>query len=105
MQINSAKSYSNKSVIFYLFALSVSVYFLTFSDMQPTDVGCMRIEVARSIIERLDINVPSGMGITGIDGRDYSWFGIGSVLLTLPLYACSKLLEVPPASLANLVHP
>jgi hypothetical protein len=70
-----------------------------------SDVGVLRLEVAGSIVERLDLNVPVGMGMTGVDGRDYSWFGIGSVLLSLPFYLSGKILGAPPVNLLLLLNP
>lgn len=102
---NIKETYLNRYVMFYIFALFVSIYFLTSSSIQQSDVGGLRLEVSRSIVERLDLNVPTGMGIAGVDGREYSWFGIGSVLLSLPLYLCLKVFGAPPAHLLFLVNP
>jgi 4-amino-4-deoxy-L-arabinose transferase-like glycosyltransferase len=61
--------------------------------------------VARSIVERFDLSVPAGMGVRGADGRDYSWFGIGSVILVVPLHITGKLIGVPPENLFIIMNP
>lgn len=82
----------------------VSIYLVTASGTILSDVGQLRIEVAKAIIERFDVTVPAGMGITGVDGRDYSWFGIGSVLLALPLYAAGKFAGTSPESAVAIMN-
>jgi hypothetical protein len=91
--------------MFYIFALFVSIYLLISSSIEQSDVGGLRLEVAGSIVERLDLNVPVGTGMAGSDGREYSWFGIGSVLLSLPLYILGKILGNPPLNLVLLLNP
>lgn len=95
----------NAFVIIHIIALFMPVYLLIASGMQNSDVGGLRLEVAASILERHDLNVPAGMGMTGADGRGYSWFGIGSVLLSLPLYMLGKILGVQPCNLVMLLNP
>ncbi|HOI16702.1 MAG TPA: glycosyltransferase family 39 protein [Geobacteraceae bacterium] len=102
---DSKETCGNTCVIFYIIALFVSVYLLTASGMQNSDVGGLRLEVVASILERHDLNVPAGMGMTGADGREYSWFGIGSVLLSLPLYLLGKIFGVQPCNPVMLLNP
>jgi len=89
----------------YLFAFFFAIYLLTMSGFGSSDVGQLRAEVARSIVERFDVAVPPGFGISGIDGRDYSWFGIGSVILALPLFVVGKVTAVDPATMLMLLYP
>ncbi|MDD2336675.1 MAG: hypothetical protein PHD01_08860 [Geobacteraceae bacterium] len=66
----------------------------------------MRNEIVKSIIEKGDLSVPSGKGIRGADGRDYSWFGIGSALISLPLYVSGKIMGFnEPDKLIYVVNP
>lgn len=94
----------NRCIIFYLFSMLVSVYLLTASGAVISDVGQLRIEVAKSIIERFDVAIPSGIGIVGADGRDYSWFGIGSVIISLPFYIFGALIGAAPASAVSIIN-
>src|SRR6266702_3448772 len=71
-----------------------------------TDVGTARIEVAKSIVERFDLSIPpgTGLGIQGADGREYSLFSIGSVLIALPFYLIGKLAGGPPANVVSIMN-
>lgn len=91
--------------MFYIFALLLSIYLLTAAGIQHSDVGGLRHEVARSIVDRFDVDVPCGRGVVGVDGREYSWFGIGSILLTLPMYIIGKVFEIQPDNLLLLFNP
>ncbi len=86
----SRTEYTNRCIAFYLFSMMAAIYLLTSSGTILNDVGQLRIEVANSIFERFNVSIPAGKGLTGPDGRDYSMFGIGSVLVALPLYAIGK---------------
>jgi 4-amino-4-deoxy-L-arabinose transferase-like glycosyltransferase len=83
-----------------LFILFLSIYLLTAPGVNfyYTDTSVMRLQVAKSIIERLDVSVPEGL--RGADGRDYSWFGIGSALLAIPFYIIGKLIGVPAIAIS-----
>lgn len=102
----AGKTYSNKLVIYTIFAFFVAVYLLTSSclNVDETDVGFHRMQVLKSMYERHDFNVPAGMGLTGADGRDYSWFGLGSVLVSLPFYVFGRLTGVAPTNLVTVVN-
>jgi 4-amino-4-deoxy-L-arabinose transferase-like glycosyltransferase len=83
-------------IAFKLFGFFVAVYILTSGfNFYGTDAGQLRIEVARSIIERFDLSIPDGIGIKGTDGREYSWVGIGSALLAVPFFIAGKLIGSP----------
>lgn len=80
-----------------IFIFFASIYFFSASfNFYSIDAGMLRIELARSIVERLDFNIPEGMGIKGMDGRDYSWVGIGSALLAVPFFIVAKALGGNP---------
>ncbi len=81
------------------------MYLLTASGLEQSDVGLLRIEVVKSIVERLDLAVTPGTGIIGKDGRDYAWFGPGSVILAIPLYSFGKLTGIAPASMITVLYP
>jgi len=98
---------NNFSLALQLFTFFFAIYVLTssFISMSLFDVSIMRLEVAKSIFERFDLDVPAGKGVVGIDGRDYSWFGIGSVLLSFPLYALAKIASIHPVVLLGILNP
>lgn len=95
-----------KFIVFNLFFFFISIYFLTSSriNIYITDVSQARIEVVKSIIERLDLSVPESIGIRGADGRGYSLFGIGSVLLAIPFCLAGKLLGIPPVNILSVMN-
>ena len=86
-----------------LFIFFSAIYLLTYSGPSNVDTNRMRMEVARSLVERGDAAVPGGTGIRGVDGRDYSWFGIGSVLMALPVHIIGKFSGISPESLFDLI--
>lgn len=85
------------SIILYLFLLHLAIYLLTASNanFSVTDAGQLRFEVVKSIVERHDLAIPAGTGLTGVDGRDYSWLGIGSTLVAVPFYLAGKMMGSP----------
>lgn len=90
MQNSSGEGGDLKFLVFNLFVFSLAIYLLTASGLTLSDVGELRTDVARSIVESFDLSVPVGNGMVGADGREYSWFGIGSVLAALPFYIAGK---------------
>lgn len=97
-----------KLISINLFLLSCCIYILTSNGNCDfmADVSYMRGEVVKSIIEKGDLSVPSGTGIRGSDGKDYSWFGIGSALISLPLYVSGKIIGFSqPDILLYVVNP
>jgi hypothetical protein len=80
-----------------LFILFFSVYLLTAPGMNFFDIDAsqMRIQVAKSIVERADISVAEGVGIIGDDGRKYSWLGIGTTIIAIPFYIIGKSIGIP----------
>lgn len=91
-------------IVFNLFIFFLGTYLLTASGADFSDVAELRVEVARSIMERLDLDVPNDMGMKGADGREYSWFGIGPVLLFMPLYLTAKSAGIPPENLVSIMN-
>ncbi len=79
----------------YLFLFFTVLYLLTasISNFYHGDASQLRIEVVKSIVERYDVSIPAGL--TGADGREYSWVGIGSVLPAIPFYITGKLIGLP----------
>lgn len=100
------KNNTNRLVVFNLFIFFFSIYFLTASliNFYNTDASQLRIEVARSIVERFDLSIPDGYGVKGADGKDYSWFGIGSALMSVPFYITAKLIGIPPEGLVSKIN-
>lgn len=80
------------------------VYLLTASGLNTyyADVSQLRIDVTRSIVERWDLSVPAGM--RGLDGRQYSWFGIGSSLLAIPFYVAAKAAGASPENAVSVMN-
>lgn len=89
-----------------LFIFFASAYLLTASivNICNTDAGQLRLEVVRSIVERFDVSVPEGTGIIGIDGREYSWVGIGSAIVAIPFYIIAKLSGSPPENAVSVIN-
>jgi hypothetical protein len=95
----------NRGIPVYLFIFFLSVYLLTASEpFGFTDVGISRIEVLKSIVDRFDLSIPTGMGIKGFDGREYSIFAIGSVILAIPFYITGKLIGLSPFDLVAIMN-
>lgn len=93
-------------ILLNLFLVILSIYLLTASgiNINQSDVSIARIEVAKSIIEKLDITVPPGTGIRGKDGKEYSSFSIGSVLVVLPFYMIGKITGIPPTNFITVIN-
>ena len=91
---------SIKLFIFFLavYLLTASIYSYYFADVSQA-----RIEVVKSIVERYDLSVPPEIGMTGADGRSYSWFGIGSALVAVPFYLAGKFLNVAPQVVITII--
>ena len=91
---------TTRFIAFNLFMLFFCIYLLTATGLSfyLIDTSVMRLQVAQSIIERLDPSVPDG--VRGADGRYYSWFGIGSALLAIPFYIIGKLIGVPAVAVS-----
>jgi hypothetical protein len=89
-----------------LFLLFVAVYALTGSDVTvyDTDASHARYEVTKAIVERFDVSIPKGLGVKGTDGRDYSWFGLGSSALAIPLYSIGEYVGTPEYAVSMMNH-
>jgi hypothetical protein len=102
-------SASNRYLSLYLLLLFSSLYLLTASRLNVSigDVAIMKLEVARSIVERsaVSVTVPAELGLLAHDGKQYSLFGIGGVLAILPFFIAGKLAGIPPEGLVGLVNP
>jgi hypothetical protein len=87
-------------ITFNLFIFFFSVYLLTAArnNFYHTDASQLRIQEAKSIIERSDLSVPEG--VKGADGRKYSWLGIGSTLLAIPFYIAGKTIGIPEVAVS-----
>jgi hypothetical protein len=96
-----------KKTTFYLFMVFFSIYLLTTSGYGSylADVCQARIEVAKSIVERFDLSIPDSVGMKGVDGRSYSWFGIGTALLTIPFHLAGNLTGVSTETLVSFLNP
>lgn len=89
-----------------LFLVFLSIYLLTASgiNINQSDVSIARIEVAKSIIDKFDVTVPAGTGIRGNDGKEYSLFSIGSVLVALPFYRIGIITGIPPTNFITVIN-
>ncbi len=97
---------SEQTFAINLFLLFLAVYLLTTSwiEFSIADVSRNRIEVTRSLMEKFDLSVPKGIGMEGADGREYSWFGIGPVLLATPFFVSGKLLGFAPENALPIIN-
>lgn len=89
-------------IAFYMFIFFSAVYLLTASGMNVyyADVSQLRMDVTRGLVERFDLSVQAGM--RGVDGRQYSWFGIGSSLLSVPFFCLARVTGVSPEFAVSL---
>ena len=79
----------NRFIIYYLFLFIFSLYYLSWSvtSVSDPDASRARYEVTRSLVERLDVAIPEDIaGFKGKDGKNYSWYGLGHSLLSVPFY-------------------
>jgi hypothetical protein len=105
----SALDKKNKKVGFIasnLFLCIFATYLLTASgpNFYNTDAAELRLHVVTSIVESADLTVSKKIGIRGADGRYYSWFGIGSVLLSVPFSFTGKIIGVPMKNAVSVVN-
>jgi len=72
----------------YLFIFVVSTYMISISwpNVNIVDQYYQRYEMTKSIVQRFDLSIPEGYGIKGIDGKDYSLYGLGWSALAVPFY-------------------
>ena len=89
-------------IVFNLFIFFLSIYLLTAAgtNFYNMDTSILRLQVAKSLIESSDLSVPDGL--KGVDGRHFSWFGIGSALLAVPFYIIGKLIGVPEIAVSMM---
>jgi hypothetical protein len=96
---------TNCMIRIYLFVLFTSVYLLTSSGVcLDSDASIARYELTRSIVESHDLSIPAGSGLSGADGRDYSWFGLGYSLFSVPFYLISKFLGTDTGYMISLIN-
>lgn len=88
----------------YLFLFFISLYLLTSTDnsIYHSYDSQIRYEVTKSIVERSDLSIAKG--VRGVDGRDYSWFGLGQSLLAVPFYILAKYIGVPPDNIVATIN-
>src|SRR4030042_5447743 len=80
-----------------LFLMFVSLYLLITSPINifDTDASQARYLVTESLVQKFDLSIPSGLGVKGVDGRDYSWYGLGQSVLAIPFYIFGKAIGDP----------
>jgi len=95
-----------RAISFNLFIFFVSVYLLSTSpiNISDTDVSQARYLVTRSIVEEFDLSIPSGLGVKGVDGRDYSWHGLGQSILAIPFYIIGKYISAPENAVSIMIQ-
>jgi 4-amino-4-deoxy-L-arabinose transferase-like glycosyltransferase len=102
----SATHRINRLIAYYLFGLFVSLYLLTSAGdiVLDSDSSRARYEVTKSIVERFDLSIPHGLGIKGHDGRDYSWYGLGYSVLSVPFYGIGKSAGINPEKTVSILN-
>ena len=88
----------NRRIIFCLFIFIFAIYYLTGSEttVSNTDASQARYEVTKSLVERFDVSIPNDLaGVRGKDGRNYSWYGLGQSLLSVPFYILGNYTGTP----------
>jgi hypothetical protein len=92
-----------------IFGLSLLAYLLTSSGHLQTEDVRAELDVADSIVTRGDFTVPlSTASVRGIDGRLYTFHGVGESLLFLPVAAVRKVFSPDHMAiefLASLINP
>ncbi len=86
---------SKKLIPAFIFLFFSGVYVLTSSgSVHGTIDGTVRYAVTKSIADSGSASIPEDLGRTdgamGINGKYYSWFGIGQSALMIPLYVIGK---------------
>lgn len=92
--------------VFYLFGLLTCLYLLTAAGniVFDSDSSSARYEVTRSMVERFDVAIPDDTGLRGKDGRDYSWYGLGYSLLSVPFYLAGKWTGISPETTVSILN-
>jgi hypothetical protein len=70
--------------------------------LYDTDASTARYEVTKSLVERFDLSIPDGLGFKGVDGREYSWYGLGQSLLAVPFYIFGKTISTPESAVSMM---
>ena len=98
------KSTDIKSVVYllpiFIFLFFFGLYVLTSSgSVHGTIDGTIRYAITKNIIACGSVSIPEELGcdngVKGINGKYYSWYGIGQPLLMVPLYVIGKTLGNP----------
>ena len=96
---------------FWLFIFTTYVYFISLGwpNLAAMDQNVQRYELTRSIVEKQELSIPSNIeGTKGIDGKDYSLYGLGLPILAVPFYLVGKVFGRSPeivASFVSLLNP
>src|SRR3990172_5851758 len=90
----------------YLFTFAICIYFLSISNVYVADQHIQRYQVAKSIVEKGELSIPeSAYSIRGMDGRDYSLYGLVWPILVIPFYMVGKFIGWHPENLMLLLNP
>jgi len=91
----------------YLFIFVVSIYIISISwpYVNFVDQYHQRYEMTKSIVQRFDLSIPEGYGIKGIDGKDYSLYGLGWSALAVPFYIVGDFAVQGPENFVTVMNP
>lgn len=91
---------NNKVIALNLFIFLFSLYLFTASgnNIYPFHDQGVRFAVTRSIVEDGTLIIPDGMGIKGVSGKDYSFYGIGQPILAIPFYITGRYIGGEPGA-------
>ncbi len=84
----------------FIFLFFLGIYILTSSgSVHGTIDGTIRYAVTKNIADSNSVSIPEdlgrNMGVMGINGKYYSWYGIGQSALMIPLYVIGKAVTNP----------
>ncbi len=100
------KNHLSLFFLFLIFTFFFLIYLFTSSNNAlNTDVGYARYEVLKSFFDNGTLALNSNFGTRGVDGRFYSPWGIGSIIVGIPFYLLGKLAGISPDSFMILLNP
>jgi hypothetical protein len=95
---------TNKLIVIHLSLLIISIYLISYSFIW-TEYFIHRFEDTKSLVDNLDLSIsnPKSNGVIGIDGKIYSFHGLGWPVFAMPFYLIGKYTCLNPEVLVSLM--